>query len=75
MKVAVRDAKSKLSMFGDLAHNGQTVVVCKHGKPWFDLVPHATPKRKITPLKSVTPLIPEADAVASVAQEDIPGWI
>jgi len=75
MKVAVRDAKSKLSMFGDLAHNGKTVVVCKHGKPWFDIVPHATTKRKTTPLKGVSPLISESEAIAPIAQEDIQGWI
>lgn len=75
MKIAVRDAKSKLSMFGDLAHRGQTVVVCKHGKPWFDLVPHTPPKRKTTPLKGVSPLVSEADAIAPVAQGDITGWI
>ena len=75
MKVAVRDAKAKLSMFGDLAHNGKTVVVCKHGKPWFDLVPHATTKRKTTPLTGVSPTVSESDAIAPVDKEDIPGWI
>ena len=75
MKVAVRDAKSKLSMFGDMAHNGETIVICKHGKPWFDLVPHATPKRKITALKGVSPLIPVSAAIAPMTQEDVSGWI
>jgi len=75
MKVAVRDAKSKLSMFGDMAHNGETIVICKHGKPWFNLVPHATTKRKTTALKGVSPLITESDAIAPVTQEDVPGWI
>lgn len=75
MKVAVREAKSKLSMFGDLAHNGKTVVVCKHGKPWFDIVPHSAAKRKITPLEGVSQLISESDAITPIAAEDIPGWI
>ena len=75
MKVAVRDAKSKLSMFGDLAHNGKTVVVCKHGRPWFDLVPHGSTKRKITPIKGISPVISESAAIAPVSQEDVPGWI
>lgn len=74
MQVAVREAKAKLSMFGDMAHAGEVVVVCKNGVPWFDLVPHQKPKRKTEPLEGVKPTISAADAVSPLAVEDLPGW-
>jgi len=74
MQVAVREAKAKLSRLGDLAHNGKTVVVCKNGKPWFDLVPHVTPSRRTVPLDGISPVISESQAVEPLAPEDIPGW-
>ena len=74
MKVAVRDAKAKLSRLGDMAHNGETVVVCKNGTPWFDLVPHRKPKRRTAPLDGVKPALSGSEAIAPVNPEDIPGW-
>ncbi|MBN2704759.1 MAG: hypothetical protein JXR23_11170 [Pontiellaceae bacterium] len=74
MKVAVREVKAKLSKFGDMAHNGETVVVCKNGEPWFDLVPHTKRNRKTTPLASVTPIVSASAAVAPLSTEDLPGW-
>ncbi|VGO15197.1 hypothetical protein PDESU_03779 [Pontiella desulfatans] len=74
MQVAVREAKAKLSKFGDMAHDGEVVVVCKNGEPWFDLVPHAKTKRKTTPLSGVKPLIPESIAIEPLSDEDLPGW-
>lgn len=74
MQVAVREAKAKLSQFGNMAHRGETIVVCKNGSPWFDIVPHAKPKRKSTPLKGVTPVVSEIEAVAPLDSEELPGW-
>ena len=74
MQVAVRDAKAKLSQFGDLAHHGEVVVVCKNGKPWFDMVPHAKPARRITPLKGVEPVVSAEEAIAPLGTKDLPGW-
>jgi antitoxin (DNA-binding transcriptional repressor) of toxin-antitoxin stability system len=74
MQVAVREAKAKLSRLGDMAHQGKTVVVCKNGKPWFDLVPHMKPKRRTAPLDGVSPILSESEAVAQVNPEDVPGW-
>lgn len=74
MQVAVREAKAKLSKLGDMAHSGETVVVCKNGEPWFDLVPHAKIKRKTTPLAGVRPTISEEEAIRPLAAEDLPGW-
>ena len=74
MQVAVREAKAKMSKFGDMAHDGEIVVVCKNGEPWFDMVPHARTKRRTTPLGGVKPLISESEAVAPLGSEDLPGW-
>ncbi len=74
MRVAVREAKAKLSRLGDMAHEGEVVVVCKNGKPWFDMVPHVRSKRKTTPLSEVKPTVSEAEAVAQVDAKDLPGW-
>ena len=74
MQVAVREAKAKLSKFGDMAHDGEVVVVCKNGEPWFDMVPHAREKRKITPLAGLMPTISEAESIAPLDSGDLPGW-
>ncbi len=75
MQVAVREAKNNLSKLGAVAHNGETVVVTKNGKPWFDIVPHQKPKRRIAPLPGVTATITLSEAIAPVEEEDVPGWI
>ncbi len=74
MQIAVREAKAKLSRFGDMAHDGEVVVVCKNGEPWFDMVPHKKMKRKTTPLAGVRPVISESTAVEPLGSEDLPGW-
>ena len=42
--VSLREAKNKLTELARRVENGETVVVTRHGKPAFDLVPHR-PKR------------------------------
>jgi antitoxin (DNA-binding transcriptional repressor) of toxin-antitoxin stability system len=74
MQVAVREAKAKLSRFGDMAHDGEVVVVCKNGQPWFDLVPHAKARRKTSPMDGVKPMVSESIAVEPMGSEDLPGW-
>ena len=74
MQVAVREAKAKLSRFGDMAHLGEVVVVCKNGKPWFDMVPHSKIKRPTDPLSGVKPVVSELEAIAPLDPEDILGW-
>jgi antitoxin (DNA-binding transcriptional repressor) of toxin-antitoxin stability system len=75
MQVAVREAKAKFSRYGELAHQGNVVVVCKNGKPWFDLVPHQSPRRRTKPLPGVHPLISDAESVRQLSPEDISGWM
>lgn len=40
MKVNMHEAKSNLSKLGELAWQGERVVIAKAGKPYLDLVPH-----------------------------------
>lgn len=74
MKVSVREAKNNLSKYGDLAHEGERIVVSKNGKPWFEMVPHRTGPQNVKHLPGVNPTVSEEEAVAPVASEDIIGW-
>jgi len=74
VKAQIREVKSNLSRFGDLAHGGQRVVVSKNGKPWFDLVPHRKKKRNIQPLKGVKATVTAEAATGPVDHQDIEGW-
>ncbi len=74
MQVAVREAKNSLSKLGSKAHAGERIVVTRNGHPWFDLVPHVRASRRTVPLRHVTPTISLKEAIAPVAEEDIPGW-
>lgn len=38
--VSIREAKNRLTELARLVEEGETVVVTRHGKPVFDLVPH-----------------------------------
>ena len=40
MKVNMHEAKSQLSRLGELAHQGEEVVICKAGTPWLRLIPY-----------------------------------
>ena len=40
MQVNMHEAKSQLSRLGELAWNGEQIVIAKAGKPYLDLVPH-----------------------------------
>lgn len=75
MEVAIREAKNRLSKLGNQAHAGERIVVTRHGRPWFDLVPHKGSKRRTTPLRQVKPTITLDEAVATVSEEDVPGWL
>jgi antitoxin (DNA-binding transcriptional repressor) of toxin-antitoxin stability system len=73
MNVAIREAKNNFSRYGNLAHAGNRVTVCKNGKPWFDLVPHETRPRSVEPIAK--PTLSESQATASVEAHDIEGWL
>lgn len=73
MNIAIREAKNNFSHYGNLAHAGNRVTVCKNGKPWFDLVPHEAKARSVKPLAK--PTISETEATAQVDPRDILGWL
>jgi len=75
MEVALREAKNKLSHFGNIAHDGKRVVVSRHGRPWFDLTPHCPTSRRTTCLQGVKPTISVREAIAPIDHKDIHGWI
>lgn len=75
MKVAIREAKNNLSKYGNLANAGETVTICKHGKPWFDLVPHQSKSRSVKPLFKGKPTVSADEATAPVDPADIEGWM
>ena len=74
MEAPLREVKSKFSRYGEFAHQGQRITVTKHGKPWFDLVPHQSRKRSLKPLPGVKPMISDEVATAPVDAPDIEGW-
>ncbi len=74
MEAPLREVKSKFSRYGEQAHQGQRITVTKHGKPWFDLVPHQSRKRNLKPLRGAKPMISEEEATAPVDAPDIEGW-
>lgn len=46
MQLNMHEAKSQLSKLGDLAWQGETIVIAKAGKPYLDLVPHQAIKKR-----------------------------
>jgi prevent-host-death family protein len=40
VQVSLKQAKDQLSELARRADAGETIVVTRHGKPWFDIVPH-----------------------------------
>ena len=36
----MHEAKSQLSRLGELAHQGEEIVICKAGAPWLRLLPY-----------------------------------
>jgi prevent-host-death family protein len=75
MQIPVREAKNILSKLGNRAHAGERIVVTRHGRPWFDLVPHEGKKRRTSPLRHAKPTISLEAAIAPVAEQDLPGWL
>ena len=74
MQVGIREVKAKCSEIMKRAHNGDRVVVTKHGVPWADIVPHVSHKRTFGPLPGITGHITLADAVASLNEEELAEW-
>ena len=59
--VSLYEAKTRLSELGDRASRGEEIVVTKHGKPRFKLMPLAVPKQRPGPGGSVMQVTRIAD--------------
>ena len=54
-------AKTQLSKLGELAWQGERVVIAKAGKPYLDLVPHRASERRLGVLKGKIWIAPDFD--------------
>ena len=63
MQVNMHEAKSQLSRLGELAYQGERIVIAKAGKPYLDLIPHRehTRERKPGRLKGLVWMAPDFD--------------
>ena len=61
MQVNMHAAKTQLSRLGELAWQGERVVIAKAGKPYLDLVPHRGSERKLGVLKGEIWIAPDFD--------------
>ena len=46
MQVNMHEAKSQLSRLGELACQGERIIIAKAGKPYLELIPHQEKKRE-----------------------------
>ena len=42
----IYEVKTHLSKLVDQAHNGETIIIAKSGKPWAKIIPFDTPKKQ-----------------------------
>ena len=63
MKVNMHEAKSQLSKLGELAWQGEDVVIAKAGKPYLNLVPYNESRKQRKPgrLKGRIHIAPDFD--------------
>ena len=63
MKVNMHEAKSQLSKLGELAWQGEDVVIAKAGKPYLNLVPYRESRKQRKPgrLKDQISIAPDFD--------------
>ena len=61
MQVNMHVAKTQLSRLGELAWQGERVVIARAGKPYLDLVPHRGSQRRLGALKGRIWIAPDFD--------------
>jgi prevent-host-death family protein len=42
----IYEAKTQLSKLVEQAHNGETIIIAKSGKPWAKIIPFDAPKKQ-----------------------------
>ncbi|MCP9929744.1 type II toxin-antitoxin system prevent-host-death family antitoxin [Cyanobium sp. AMD-g] len=74
--VNVHEAKTQLSRLIDAAHDGETIVVAKAGKPWARLMPlePTPPPRLPGRLRSGTPLADPEGLLRPLDDDDLALW-
>lgn len=45
-KLNIYEVKTHLSKLVEQAHNGETIIIAKSGKPWAKIIPFDTPKKQ-----------------------------
>ena len=77
MKVSVAEAKNKLSQLIQFVERGESVTICRHGRPVVDLVPAGSGQTlapKFGTLKGkVAPV--DARALAPMSDEEVDSFI
>ncbi len=75
-RIGIREVKNHLGKYGALAHAGETITVCKNGKPWFELKPHKGARPRTTrTMGKAEPVNAESAVLAPVDPKDLEGWI
>ena len=73
MQVNMHAAKSQLSKLGEMAWQGERVIIAKAGKPYLELVPHRGPERKLGALKGKLWIAPDFDETPPELIQDFEG--
>lgn len=73
MQVNMHAAKTQLSRLGEMAWQGERVVIAKAGKPYLDLVPHRESERKLGVLKGQIWIAPDFDETPEEVVEAFEG--
>lgn len=72
-KVNIYEAKTQLSrLVQAVEEGGESVVLCRNGKPVADLVPHAARKAKLEPLPELKGAHYVGDPCAPLEEDDWP---
>ena len=72
MDVSVKDAKTTLPQLLRAIENGQTVTICRSGKPVADLVPTSRGAPKLGGCAHMLP--PDIETVGPVPPTDLSEW-
>lgn len=74
-QINMHEAKSRLSELGELAWQGERIVIAKAGKPYLDLLPHREQRAERKPgrLKGKITIAPDFDQTPSGLIEDFEG--
>ena len=74
--VNVHEAKTHFSKLIDAAHDGETIVLAKGGRPWARLVPlePPSPQRRPGSLSHRITLPPPTELMAPLPADELAAW-